>query len=286
MESIKPDLSLKIPEIVRTPKNSTSASDLPPSDRLRKGDEYTQTFHLFPLLPPEIRLSIWAHALPGPRVIEIWYTQLIDWHLYQDPALATQAREDSSPADGNEATHKDATEDSIGEEGTEREELNATNTTNNDGINADVSNVVSLNVATESVETSNEDATIKDAPQNATTNNDAANNGTADNHATNDPARDEESSDETDNDSEDDDSSSPDYASDREWPFVPEFRSACAIPAILHVNLEARELALKHYTLAFATFGYPARIYFNPALDTLYFRKLMTSADPIPRPER
>lgn len=29
------------------------------------------TFHQFPLLPKELRLQVWKHALPGPRVLDL-----------------------------------------------------------------------------------------------------------------------------------------------------------------------------------------------------------------------
>ena len=33
-------------------------------------------FHVFPKLPPELRLKIWKLALPGPRVIKLWKQRL------------------------------------------------------------------------------------------------------------------------------------------------------------------------------------------------------------------
>jgi len=50
-----------------------------------------------------------------------------------------------------------------------------------------------------------------------------------------------------------------------------DFTSACAVPTPLHVNSEAREVALQHYQLSFATGTFPPRIYFCFERDTLYF---------------
>jgi hypothetical protein len=50
------------------------------------------------------------------------------------------------------------------------------------------------------------------------------------------------------------------------------FYSPAALPAILHVNQESRDVALKHYQLSFPNAENPAAIYWNPAVDTLYFR--------------
>jgi hypothetical protein len=50
-----------------------------------------------------------------------------------------------------------------------------------------------------------------------------------------------------------------------------DFTSACALPTLLHVNSEARAVALRRYELAFANATYPARIYFDFERDTLYF---------------
>ncbi|MCJ1248771.1 hypothetical protein MMC30_005990 [Trapelia coarctata] len=50
-----------------------------------------------------------------------------------------------------------------------------------------------------------------------------------------------------------------------------DFTSSCAIPTLLHVNSEARGIALKHYELSFATGTFPPRIYFSFERDTLYF---------------
>jgi hypothetical protein len=49
------------------------------------------------------------------------------------------------------------------------------------------------------------------------------------------------------------------------------FYSPAALPAILHVNQESRTIALEHYRLSFANARNPATIYWNPAVDTLYF---------------
>jgi hypothetical protein len=49
------------------------------------------------------------------------------------------------------------------------------------------------------------------------------------------------------------------------------FYSTAALPAILRVNQESRTIALEHYRLSFANAGNPATIYWNPAVDTLYF---------------
>jgi hypothetical protein len=46
-------------------------------------------------------------------------------------------------------------------------------------------------------------------------------------------------------------------------------------PTILHVCHEAREEALRMYSLAFGTRSSPARIYFNPYRDTLYLPRHM-----------
>jgi hypothetical protein len=49
------------------------------------------------------------------------------------------------------------------------------------------------------------------------------------------------------------------------------FYSPAPLPAILHVNQESRIIALEQYQLSFANAGNPATIYWNPAVDTLYF---------------
>lgn len=49
------------------------------------------------------------------------------------------------------------------------------------------------------------------------------------------------------------------------------FYSTAALPTILHVNQESRTIALDHYQLSFANVGNPATIYWNPAVDILYF---------------
>ncbi|CAD6504672.1 BgTH12-00178 [Blumeria graminis f. sp. triticale] len=48
------------------------------------------------------------------------------------------------------------------------------------------------------------------------------------------------------------------------------FNSPTAHPTLLSTCRESRIVAQKHYSLAFATSTSPARIYFNPYLDTLY----------------
>ena len=50
-----------------------------------------------------------------------------------------------------------------------------------------------------------------------------------------------------------------------------DFTSACAVPALLHVNAEARAVALRHYELSFATDTFPPRINFCFERDTLHF---------------
>lgn len=49
------------------------------------------------------------------------------------------------------------------------------------------------------------------------------------------------------------------------------FYSTTALPAIFRVNQESRTIALEHYQLSFANAGNPATIYWNPAVDILYF---------------
>ena len=51
--------------------------------------------------------------------------------------------------------------------------------------------------------------------------------------------------------------------------------SSSPTPVILHVSREAREEALRTYSLAFGTRSSPARTYFNPYRDTLYLPRHM-----------
>ncbi|KAF4636701.1 hypothetical protein G7Y89_g1396 [Cudoniella acicularis] len=49
------------------------------------------------------------------------------------------------------------------------------------------------------------------------------------------------------------------------------FYSSTKIPSIFRVNQESRSVALQEYPLSFPNGEHPARIYFNPGVDTLYF---------------
>lgn len=59
-----------------------------------------------------------------------------------------------------------------------------------------------------------------------------------------------------------------------------EFRYSAPPPAILHVCVEAREVALDHYTLTFGRNGLPGRIYFNFDLDILFCTRARRSRNP------
>ncbi|KAI1393405.1 uncharacterized protein F4822DRAFT_11986 [Hypoxylon trugodes] len=48
---------------------------------------YPQIFHLFARLPIELRFNIWAYNLPGPRIVEIKYSN--------EPILTSQLQEDT-----------------------------------------------------------------------------------------------------------------------------------------------------------------------------------------------
>jgi hypothetical protein len=61
----------------------------------------------------------------------------------------------------------------------------------------------------------------------------------------------------------------------RYYPSIDTCLSSSLPPAILHVSHEAREEALRIYTLAFGTRSSPARTYFNPYGDTLYLPRHM-----------
>jgi 2EXR family len=49
------------------------------------------------------------------------------------------------------------------------------------------------------------------------------------------------------------------------------FYSPTALPVILRINQESRVIALENYTLSFPNKTHPAQIYYNPAIDILYF---------------
>ena len=49
------------------------------------------------------------------------------------------------------------------------------------------------------------------------------------------------------------------------------FYSPTALPVILHINVESRTIALEHYSISFPHDSHPAQIYYNPAVDILYF---------------
>lgn len=58
---------------------------------------------------------------------------------------------------------------------------------------------------------------------------------------------------------------------DFELTYSKAFYSPGTIPAILHINRESRLIALEHYTLSFPHGAHPAKIYYNPSVDMLYF---------------
>jgi hypothetical protein len=49
------------------------------------------------------------------------------------------------------------------------------------------------------------------------------------------------------------------------------FYSPTALPVILRINQESRVIALENYLLSFPNSSHPAQIYYNPAVDILYF---------------
>jgi hypothetical protein len=46
-------------------------------------DSPATEFHLFPRLPKELRLEIWKHSLPGPRIVDVSCTSQL-WHWTTD----------------------------------------------------------------------------------------------------------------------------------------------------------------------------------------------------------
>lgn len=58
---------------------------------------------------------------------------------------------------------------------------------------------------------------------------------------------------------------------DEPQPKAPIYITSSPIPTpLLHICQETRALAQKHYVLSFETPSSPPRVYFNPAIDTLY----------------
>jgi hypothetical protein len=68
--------TLKVPDGLERPVTSLyhlelAMSSPPPWFNRERKSSSSQTFHLFPNFPPEIRELVWRHALPSPRIIKL-----------------------------------------------------------------------------------------------------------------------------------------------------------------------------------------------------------------------
>jgi hypothetical protein len=61
--------------------SALQGSQVPVSETENATSPTLDSFTLFHQLPTELRLKIWRHALPGPRVVEIHYIAHIDGAL-------------------------------------------------------------------------------------------------------------------------------------------------------------------------------------------------------------